>query len=326
MKDKNARQREKKMTIFQEILEKIKAYNTIIIHRHQRPDPDAIGSQAGLRALLRHNFPDKQILATGVDEPTLAWMTKMDAVADSDYEGALVIVTDTANRPRIDDERYDKGDFLIKIDHHPNEDIYGDIVHVDTKASSASEIITELALAVGWTISDEAARLLYTGIVGDTGRFLYSATTSRTMQIAAKLREFDFDFAAISREMDSFSFKIAKLQGYVFDHLEVDENGAARVTLTKEVLNRFEVTDAETAAIVGTPGKIDVVQSWAIFVEQSDGTYRVRLRSKTVVINEIAKRHDGGGHPLASGANSYSLEENDQIYQEIKQVVVHASK
>ena len=314
------------MAIFQEILEKIKAYDTIIIHRHQRPDPDAIGSQAGLRALLRHNFPDKQILATGVDEPTLAWMTEMDAVADSDYEGALVIVTDTANRPRIDDERYDKGDFLIKIDHHPNEDVYGDIVYVDTQASSASEIITELALATGLTISDEAARLLYTGIVGDTGRFLYSATTSRTMQIAATLREFDFDFAAISREMDSFSFKIAKLQGYVFDHLEVDENGAARVTLTKEVLNRFEVTDAETAAIVGTPGKIDVVQSWAIFVEQSDGTYRVRLRSKTVVINEIAKRHDGGGHPLASGANSYSLEENDQIYQEIKQVVAHASK
>lgn len=314
------------MTIFQEILEKIKAYDTVIIHRHQRPDPDAIGSQAGLRALLRRNFPDKQILATGVDEPTLSWMTKMDAVADSDYEGALVIVTDTANRPRIDDERYDRGDFLIKIDHHPNEDVYGDIRHVDTQASSASEIITELALATGLTISDEAARLLYTGIVGDTGRFLYPATTSRTMEIAARLREFDFDFAAISREMDSFSFKIAKLQGYVFDNLEVDENGAARVTLSKEVLERFEVTDAETAAIVGTPGKIDTVQSWAIFVEQTDGTYRVRLRSKTVVINEIAKRHDGGGHLLASGANSYSLEENEQIYQEIKQVVAHASK
>lgn len=314
------------MTIFQEILEKIKAYETIIIHRHQRPDPDAIGSQAGLRALIRANFPDKQVLATGVNEPTLAWMTEMDLVRDSDYNGALIIVTDTANRPRIDDDRYDRGDFLIKIDHHPNEEVYGDIVHVDTKASSASEIITEFALATGLTISDEAARLLYTGIVADTGRFLYSATTSRTMQIAAKLREFDFDFAAISREMDSFSFKIAKLQGYVFDNLEVDENGAARVTLSKEVLERFEVTDAETAAIVGTPGKIDTVQSWAIFVEQADGSYRVRLRSKTVVINEIAKRHDGGGHPLASGANSYSLEENDQIYQEIKQVVAHASK
>ncbi|MDU1740844.1 MAG: DHHA1 domain-containing protein, partial [Streptococcus lutetiensis] len=65
----------------------------------------------------------------------------------------------------------------------------------------------------------------------------------------------------------------------------------------------------------------DCVQSWAIFVEQADGNYRVRLRSKTQVINEIAKRHNGGGHPLASGANSYSLEENEQIYQEIKDLL-----
>ena len=38
------------MTVFQAILEKIRAYDTIIIHRHQRPDPDAIGSQVGLRS------------------------------------------------------------------------------------------------------------------------------------------------------------------------------------------------------------------------------------------------------------------------------------
>lgn len=57
------------------------------------------------------------------------------------------------------------------------------------------------------------------------------------------------------------------------------------------------------------------------FVEQTDKHYRVRLRSKSQVINEIAKRHDGGGHPLASGANSYSLEENDEIYQEIKDLL-----
>ncbi|MGT2910661.1 DHH family phosphoesterase [Streptococcus cameli] len=312
------------MTIFQEILEKIKQYETIIIHRHQRPDPDAIGSQAGLRALLQENFPEKRILATGVDEPTLTWMAEMDQVETVDYEGALVIVTDTANTPRIDDNRYSTGDFLIKIDHHPNEDPYGDLLHVDATASSASEIITDFALETGLNLSNTSARLLYAGIVGDTGRFLYPATTSKTMQLAASLREFDFDFAAISRQMDSFSFKIAKLQGYIFDHLEVDENGAARVTLTQDLLETFQVTDAETAAIVGTPGKIDTVQSWAIFVEQPNGSYRVRLRSKVAVINEIAKRHDGGGHPLASGANSYSLEENEAIYQEIKQVVADA--
>ena len=96
----------------------------------------------------------------------------------------------------------------------------------------------------------------------------------------------------MARRMDSFPFKIAKLQGYVFDNLEVDENGAARVVLTRKVLDDFNITDAESSAIVGTPGRIDSVESWAIFVEQPEGHYRVRLRSKTIVINEIAKRHD----------------------------------
>lgn len=307
--------------MFQDILAKIKAYDTIIIHRHMRPDPDAIGSQVGLKEIIKHNFPEKRVLATGFDEPTLTWIAQMDQVTDEDFKGALVIVTDTANTPRIDDERYATGDFLIKMDHHPNDDVYGDICYVDTTASSTSEIVTDFALNTGLALSDAAARVLYNGIVGDTGRFLYPATTSKTLMIASKLREYDFDFAAMARKMDSFPYKIAKLQGFIFDNLEVDDNGAARVLLTQADLKHFEVTDAETAAIVGVPGKIDIVEIWAIFVEQTDGHYRVRLRSKSKVINEIAKRHDGGGHPLASGANSYSLEENNQIYQEIKNIL-----
>ncbi|AHX74690.1 bifunctional oligoribonuclease/PAP phosphatase NrnA [Streptococcus agalactiae] len=309
------------MIIFQQILDKIKEYDTIIIHRHMRPDPDALGSQIGLRDIIRHNFPKKKVLATGFDEPTLAWIAKMDQVTDQDYQGALVIVTDTANTSRIDDERYRKGDFLIKIDHHPNDEVYGDLSYVDTNASSASEIVTDFALSCDLLLSTSAARVLYNGIVGDTGRFLYPATTSKTLKIASKLREFDFDFSAMARQMDSFPFKIAKLQGFIFEQLKIDKNGAACVTLTQEDLKRFDVTDAETAAIVGVPGKIDIVESWAIFVEQSDGHYRVRLRSKSHIINEIAKRHNGGGHPLASGANSYSLEENQAIYQEIQEVL-----
>ncbi|HFH9003054.1 TPA: bifunctional oligoribonuclease/PAP phosphatase NrnA [Streptococcus agalactiae] len=309
------------MIIFQQILDKIKEYDTIIIHRHMRPDPDALGSQIGLRNIIRHNFPKKKVLATGFDEPTLAWIAKMDQVTDQDYQGALVVVTDTANTPRIDDERYKKGDFLIKIDHHPNDEVYGDLSYVDTNASSASEIVTDFALSCDLLLSTSAARVLYNGIVGDTGRFLYPATTSKTLKIASKLREFDFDFSAMARQMDSFPFKIAKLQGFIFEQLKIDKNGAACVTLTQEDLKRFDVTDAETAAIVGVPGKIDIVESWAIFVEQSDGHYRVRLRSKSHIINEIAKRHNGGGHPLASGANSYSLEENQAIYQEIQEIL-----
>ena len=309
------------MDICHQILEKIKEYDTIIIHRHMKPDPDALGSQVGLKALLKHHFPEKTIKAVGFDEPTLTWMAEMDLVEDSTYQGALVIVCDTANTARIDDKRYSQGDFLIKIDHHPNDDIYGDLSWVDTSSSSASEMIALFAQTTQLALSDLAAELLFAGIVGDTGRFLYPSTTARTRRLAASLREHNFDFASLTRKMDTMSYKIAKLQGYIYDHLEVDENGAARVILSQEVLKQFNVTDAETAAIVSAPGRIDSVSLWGIFVEQADGHYRVRLRSKIHPINEIAKEHDGGGHPLASGANSYSLEENEIIYQKLKNLL-----
>ena len=306
------------MEICQQILEQIKKYDTIIIHRHMRADPDALGSQVGLKELLQYNFPEKKIKVVGYDLPTLTWLATMDQVEDDEFEGSLAIVCDTANTARIDDKRYLKAETIIKIDHHPNDDVYGDLSWVDTSSSSASEMIALFAQENQLALSSEAARLLYAGIVGDTGRFLYPSTSARTFRIAGQLREIDFDFAGLSRQMDTMSFKIAKLQGYVYDHLEVDENGAARVLLTQDILEKYKVTDAETAAIVGAPGRIDTVKAWAIFVEQADGRFRVRMRSKITPINEIAKEHDGGGHPLASGANSYSLEENEIIYQKLK--------
>lgn len=309
------------MTTFSAILEQIKNYDKIIIHRHMRPDPDALGSQAGLQAILQHNFPDKTIKITGFDEPTLTWIVSMDTVADEDYDNALVIVTDTANTARIDDKRYLQGCQLIKIDHHPNDEPYGDLVYVDTTASSCSEIIADFALETGLTLTDTAAYLLYAGIIGDTGRFLYPATTSKTLAIASQLRKFDFDFASLARQMESFPYKIAKLQAYVYDNLEIHPTGAARIILSRQLLESLDITDAETSTVVGTPGHIEGVEAWGIFVEQADGHYRVRLRSKSAIINEIAKNHAGGGHPLASGANSYSLEENHQIYKELQEVL-----
>ena len=301
-----------------EILTKIKEYDTILIHRHKNPDPDALGSQCGLRAILRANFPEKKIYAVGYDEPTLTYLAEMDQVELESGIRYLSIVCDTANTPRIDDDRWMQADYVIKIDHHPNDDAYGDLRLVEPDRSSASEIITDFALNHDLALNEEAARLLYGGIVGDTGRFLYPATSAKTLYLASKLAEFDFDRPALGREMTSFDMKVARLQGYVYENLEISENGAGRVLLSKEVLEKFNLRDAETSSIVGTPGSIRDVQSWAIFVEQADGHYRVRMRSKTVPINEIAKKHDGGGHALASGANSYSLEENEQIWQELQ--------
>ena len=311
------------MKVQEEILATIKAFDRIIIHRHQRPDPDALGSQVGLAEILRASFPEKEIYQVGGPVEGLDYLALMQTIPDDLYKGALVIVTDTANAPRVSDQRYDQGAKLIKIDHHPNDEPYGELVWVNTKASSCSEMIVSFwqMFQNELTMTQEAARLLYAGIVGDTGRFLYPATTATTLRLAAELLDYGFDAPKINRQLDQVSRSVARLSGYVYENIEIDEIGAGKVILSQELQQRFGVVDSETSAVVSLPGKIDEVMAWAIFVEQPEGYYRVRMRSKGPVINEIAKRHHGGGHPLASGANAADLEEVAAIYQEIQTAV-----
>lgn len=311
------------MKVQEEILATIKAFDRIIIHRHQRPDPDALGSQVGLAEILRASFPKKVIYQVGGPVEGLDYLALMQTIPDDLYKGALVIVTDTANAPRVSDQRYDQGAKLIKIDHHPNDEPYGELVWVNTKASSCSEMIVSFwqMFQNELTMTQEAARLLYAGIVGDTGRFLYPATTATTLRLAAELLDYGFDAPKINRQLDQVSRSVARLSGYVYENIEIDEIGAGKVILSQELQQRFGVVDSETSAVVSLPGKIDEVMAWAIFVEQPEGYYRVRMRSKGPVINEIAKRHHGGGHPLASGANAKDLEEVAVIYQEIQAAI-----
>ena len=209
------------------------------------------------------------------------------------------------------------------MDHHPDDEPYGDISWVNPQASSASEIIYDFyeEFQEELVLTNEAARLLFAGIVGDTGRFKYPATTSHTLLVASKLRAYDFDVQEIMREMTEVPTNVLRLSGYVMENVIVDENGAGMVLLTQEVLDRFGVVDSETPSLIPIPGKIKGMKAWGMFVAQPDGTYRARLRSKGPVINTIAKRHRGGGHPLASGANAADEAEVTQIYQEIQALV-----
>ncbi|KRM59210.1 DHH family phosphoesterase [Secundilactobacillus malefermentans] len=311
------------MTTEQSILEAIKKYDTIIIHRHQRPDPDAIGSQLGLATILKANFPNKRILSAGKSYPGFDWMGKSDEIADDDYKNALVIVTDTANQPRVDDDRYDKGKMMIKIDHHPNEDKFGDIMWVKPEASSTSELITDLAETVTpkLTIPAEAGRLLYAGIVGDTGRFMYPATSAHTMEVAAELMRLDFSASDVNQKEDEITIPLSKLSAYVYDNLTILDSGAAYVKLTDEVLAQYGMLKESSSAVVPLPGKITAVSAWAIFVESKDHTFRVRLRSKGPEINKLAMNHGGGGHPLASGAVAKDDAEIEQVIKELDELV-----
>ncbi|WP_299739096.1 bifunctional oligoribonuclease/PAP phosphatase NrnA [uncultured Rossellomorea sp.] len=306
----------------EQILELIKQYETIIVHRHVRPDPDAYGSQGGLVEMLKTSFPDKKIYAVGQEDESLHYLKRLDVIEDHVFEGALIIVCDTANEERICDRRYKLGDKLVKIDHHPNEDAYGDYLWIDTSASSVSEMIYEFYLFgkdKGLTLSDEGARLLFAGIVGDTGRFLYPSTTQNTFDIAGELIRFDFDRNELFNKMYEIDSNVIKLHGYVLQNFEMDGDGCASMIMTKEILEEHQVIPSEASLLVSTLGNVKGIKAWVFFIEESD-QIRVRLRSKGPVINTIAKKYNGGGHPLAAGASIYSWEEKEEVMKDLREV------
>jgi bifunctional oligoribonuclease and PAP phosphatase NrnA len=314
--------------MIEQILTTIEQYETIIVHRHVRPDPDAYGSQGGLVAILKESYPEKKIFAVGQEEPTLYFMRKLDEIDDDVYKGALVIVCDTANQERICDKRYTLGDKLIKIDHHPNEDPYGDLLWVDTSASSCSEMIYEFYLKgreKGLKMNDEAARLLFAGIVGDTGRFLFPSTTEKTFAYAGELIHYNFSRTEVFDRMYELDAHIIKLNGYILQNFELQKNGVASVMLTKELLEEYGARPAEASLLVGILGEVKGIKAWVFFIEEAD-QIRVRLRSKGPVINGVAKKFNGGGHPMASGASIYSWDEVEHVLKELGEVCENYTK
>jgi len=304
------------------ILETIKQYETIIIHRHVRPDPDAYGSQGGLAEILKTSFPEKNIYTVGKEEETLYHLRRLDQIPNNKYDGALVIVCDTANAERICDDRYHLGDKLIKIDHHPNEDPYGDMMWVDTDASSVSEMIYEFYLAGkdnGLKMSDEAARLLFAGIVGDTGRFLFPSTSKKTFAYAGELIHYNFSRTELFDKLYERSPNVVKLNGYILQNFEVKQNGVFVMVLRKELLKEFQVKPSEASLLVGELGNISGIKAWVYFIEEDD-QIRVRIRSKGPIINGVARNYNGGGHPLAAGASIYSWDDMDAVIKDLEEV------
>ncbi|KAB8138283.1 bifunctional oligoribonuclease/PAP phosphatase NrnA [Gracilibacillus oryzae] len=304
------------------IINKIKSYQDIIIHRHVRPDPDAYGSQNGLAEIIRASFPEKNVFVVGEEEEWLKYFASMDSIDDDLFENALVIVCDTANQERVSDQRFQNGKEIIKIDHHPNNDAYGDLLWIDTAASSTSEMIYILYQQEkdqGLVLTDKGASLLYAGIVGDTGRFLYPSTSNRTFQIASKLIEYNFDRTDMYQHMYKTSLKMARLKGYILQNVEVSAAGVSHIKLSKGILEKFDVTPNETSAIVGVIGDIEGMKAWAIFVEEED-VIRVRLRSNGPIINILAAKYEGGGHPLASGAKIHTWDAVDDLLEDLEQI------
>lgn len=261
------------------ILSKIKAYHTIIIHRHLRPDLDAIGSQMGLKFLLESQFPEKKICVVG-DLNTMSYLANMDEVTDEIYKNALVIITDVAVSHMISDDRYQLGKEIIIIDHHENDtDVENVSIHYkDTSFNSACEMIIDMAKTHDFHLSKDAATYLYGGMVTDSGRFLYLKNPERTFLLASYVSRFEPNIQDLYNYLytETLSRKVLKNQFSTFELTE--ENVAYRINSKALIESTGEDFQSISRGMVNQMSGIKEVLIWGSFSEDHKGSYVAELR------------------------------------------------
>ena len=307
------------------ILEKIIAYDRIIIARHVRPDGDAIGSAHGLARIISLSFPEKEVIVSDQDKSDfLAFLETEEQDPDSvDYKGALAIVLDTGNVERISNKHIQKSRELIKIDHHIDNTPYGDISWVEEKRSSTSEMVTEFL----YTFRDKlkydkkVALLLYTGIITDCGNFKYECTTGDTLRYAAFLLDEGIDISTLHAHLELESFSYFKFQAHVYEKMQITENGVAYIYVDKEMQERFNLSKTQQSNSVDMMQNIRGSLIWIAFIDNPEGDIRVRLRSRFVPINSLAEKYSGGGHANAAGATVHNVKELKALVKEADDIL-----
>lgn len=300
--------------MFEQILELVVRYPRIILHRHKNPDGDALGSQLGLKHILRDSFPDKEIFVVGDMSDRYAFMVDepMDEVPDEAYEGALAMVLDTSAKALICDERYATATATARMDHHIFcEEICG-VEVTDTSFESCCGLVTAFAKECGLTVSPVAAKLLYTGMITDSGRFRYDSTNAQTHTMAAFLMERGFDTADIFRNLYSDDLTFIQLRAKFVLKIQTTPHRVAYIYTDRAETDSYLESGVSSFTIsrgmVNTMGEIRGIDSWVNFTETADGVL-CEIRSGKYNINSIAVKYGGGGHQKASGCTLKDREE-----------------
>ena len=290
--------------MFEAILEAIEKYDTIILHRHSKPDGDALGSQIGLKHLLRENYPGKTVYVVGDEARFYGFMedSVMDVIPDETYQNALAIILDTSARHLISDERYQTAPETARIDHHIFCGQLANREVVDTSYESCCGLVTQMARECGWKFNSLAAKSLYTGMVTDSGRFRYDCTSANTFRNAAFLMDVGFDVNEIFRPLYADNLENKKLKAQFIQKIQLTSHNVAYIKTTLEEFSGYNA-DVFTISrgMVNTMADISGVNIWVNFTETTSGIL-CELRSNAHNINPIAVKYGGGGHAKASGA------------------------
>ena len=305
--------------MFEKILDLIQKYPTIIIHRHKNPDGDALGSQIGLANIIRDTFPDKTVYTVGDMTPRFAFMegAVMDDIPGATYEGALAIVLDTSAKSLISDDRYTLASASARMDHHIFCEKITDVEVTDTSFESCCGLIAAFAMECGLTVSPLAAKSLYTGMVTDSGRFRYDATTAQTFRLASFLMERKFDTSDIYRNLYSDELDFIKLRARFVLKIETTPHRVAYIYTPLEEAKSYGVDNFTISrGMVNVMSEIKGIDSWVNFTETEDGVL-CEIRSNCHNINPIAVKYGGGGHAKASGATLKNKDEAMSLLEDL---------
>jgi phosphoesterase RecJ-like protein len=299
------------------IYNKIKAFETIIIHGHINPDGDCYGAQLGLQDTIIATFPKKKVYAVGQQNPSLSFVGLMDEVCDSLYQNALSIVVDCGQESKISDQRFKLAKDTIRIDHHLLMDNYCNYQWVDANYSSCSQMIFEFIEKFNMKLTSKGALAMYVGMVTDTGNFCFDRVDQNTLKAAASLLSFNLNVSEIFFNLNKETLSLFQYKSYIYQNL-VTTQGFVYIFISQKTLKKFNLNIDVAASLVNILGHLENHPVWAFFLEQPDLKIRARIRSCGPEINSIARQFKGGGHLRACGVILNNNQEMELFIAKIK--------
>ena len=302
--------------MYREVVNKIKEYDTIIIARHVGVDPDALCSQFALRDSIKLTYPNKKVIAIGTGSSRFTRLGKLDKLEKLD--NALLIVTDTPDKRRVDSLDFSMGSYSIKIDHHPFIEEFCDLEIVEDDKSSTCEIIMNIIDSTELMCDSNISELLYLGLVSDSNRFLFNSC-SNTFSIVSKfISAYPFDMDSAYEKIYLRPLSEVRLHGFISLNMNVTPNKLGYIVVTDDIINELGVDSASAGNMVNDFNYIKEILVWATITEdKKNSQYRVSIRSRGPEINKIAEKHGGGGHRFASGVKTNNLEDAINVMKDL---------
>ena len=171
-------------------------------------------------------------------------------------------------------------------------------------------------------LTTEIAKNLYLGIVADTGRFMHAYTTKETFKLVTKLLyKTNLNFTDLYEPLYMRPLSEIKFQGYIFKNMKITENGLAYIKITDELLKEYDVDAATPGNMINSYNYINEMLVWVTAtLDKELGSYRISIRSRGPIINEVAAQHGGGGHIYASGVRLKTEEEIKKLVEDLNKV------